>query len=183
MLAAAEVPVLLVTHDFEEAALLADRVAIVDGGRVLQSGTAAELAAEPASAFVAELTGAVVLSGTARRAGGLTEVELDGGGVVTSTDAAEGPVAVTVHPWEVSLEPRSAGPGASARNRLPVTVTSLTRLGNRVRVGLRRASALRGGPHRAGGQRARAGAGGGGHGGLEGHRDPHRGELARVGAG
>ena len=66
MIAAAEVPVLLVTHDFEEAALLADRVAIVDGGRVLQSGTAAELAASPSSAFVAELTGAVVLSGTAR---------------------------------------------------------------------------------------------------------------------
>ena len=53
--AAADVPVLLVTHDFEEAALLADRVAIVDAGRVLQSGTATELSASPTSAFVAEL--------------------------------------------------------------------------------------------------------------------------------
>ena len=136
VLAAAEVPVLLVTHDFEEAALLADRVAIVDGGRVLQSGTPAELSASPSSAFVAELTGAVVMSGTATRAGELTEVTLDGGGVVTSTDRAEGPVAVTVHPWEVSLEPRAASSDASARNRLPVTVASLTHLGNRVRVGL-----------------------------------------------
>jgi molybdate transport system ATP-binding protein len=136
VLAAAEVPVLLVTHDFEEAALLADRVTIMDGGRGLQSGTAAELSASPSSAFVAELTGAVVLSGTARRTGALTEVALDGGGVVTSTDSAEGAVAVTVHPWEVSLEPRSAVSDASARNRLPVTVASLTLLGNRVRVGL-----------------------------------------------
>ena len=65
----AEVPALLVTHDFEEAALLADRVAIMDGGAVVQTGTAAELAAAPASAFVADLTGAVVLTGTAQADG------------------------------------------------------------------------------------------------------------------
>ena len=136
VIAAAEVPVLLVTHDFEEAALLADEVAIVDGGRVLQSGTAAELAASPSSAFVAELTGAVVLSGTARPEGDLTAVALDGGGSVISTDGATGPVAVTVHPWDVSLEPRGAGGAGSSRNRLPVTVASLVAFGNRVRVGL-----------------------------------------------
>ena len=136
VIAAAEVPVVLVTHDFEEAAILADEVAIVDGGRILQAGTAAQLSAAPASAFVAELTGAVVMTGTARSAGGLTEVTLDGGGEVTSTDAATGPVAVSVHPWEVGLEPRGTGAAGSARNRLPVTVVSLATFGNRVRVAL-----------------------------------------------
>ena len=136
VIAAAEVPVLLVTHDFEEAAVLADRVAIVDDGRILQSGTAAELAASPASAFVAELTGAMVLSGTARQAEGLTEVALDGGGRVTSTDVATGPVAVSVHPWDVSLEARGSQDVGSARNRLPVIVTSIAAFGNRVRVGM-----------------------------------------------
>ena len=136
VLAAAEVPVLLVTHDFEEAAVLADEVAIVDGGRILQSGTATQLAASPSSAFVAELTGAVVLNGTARPEGGLTEVVLEGGGRVTTTDLATGPVAVTMHPWDVSLEPRGAEAVGSPRNRLPVTVVSLVALGNRVRVGL-----------------------------------------------
>jgi molybdate transport system ATP-binding protein len=130
------VPVLLVTHDFEEAAVLADQVAIVESGRVLQSGTASQLAASPSSALVAELTGAVVLSGTARPEGGLTEVALDGGGSVTSTDQATGPVAVTVHPWDVSLERRGADAAGSSRNRLPVTVVSLVAFGNRVRVGL-----------------------------------------------
>ena len=58
-------PALIVTHDFAEAALLADRVAVIDAGRVVQRGTAAELAASPASAFVADFTGAVVLTGVA----------------------------------------------------------------------------------------------------------------------
>ena len=43
---------------------------------------------------------------------------------------------MTVHPWEISLEPAGAGAGGSARNRLPATVTSVTPVGNRVRVGL-----------------------------------------------
>ena len=50
-----------------EAALLGDRVGVIDAGRVVQEGTAAELAAAPASAFVADFTGAVVLTGMARR--------------------------------------------------------------------------------------------------------------------
>jgi molybdate transport system ATP-binding protein len=137
LLRAAGVPAILVTHDFEEAALLADRVAVIDGGRIVQTGTAAELAAAPGSAFVADLTGAVVLAGTARPDGtGLTEVELDGGGRVTSTDVAAGSVAVTVHPWEVSLERGGAEATGSAQNRLPVTVASVAQIGNRVRVGL-----------------------------------------------
>ncbi len=88
----AEVPTLLVTHDFAEAAQLGHRVAIIDAGRVVQEGTAEELAAAPAAAFVADFTGAVVLHGTARRgADGLTAVALDGGGEATSTVPADGP--------------------------------------------------------------------------------------------
>jgi len=136
LIAAAGVPVLMVTHDFGEAALLGDRVAVLDRGAIVQEGTATELAAAPASAFVADLTGAVVLTGTAHAEQGLTTVDLDGGGRVVSTDAASGPVAVTVHPWEISLEPPGAGAEGSARNRLPATVTSVTAVGNRVRVGL-----------------------------------------------
>ena len=136
LIAEAGVPVLMVTHDFGEAALLADRVAVLDRGTVVQTGTATELAAAPASAFVADLTGSVVLTGTARAEGGLTVVDLDGGGRVVSTDTGSGPVAVTVHPWEISVEPVEAGTGGSARNRLPATVTSVTAVGNRVRVGL-----------------------------------------------
>jgi molybdate transport system ATP-binding protein len=136
-LRAAQVPSILVTHDFAEAAQLADRVAIVDRGRAVQTGTAAELAARPASAFVADFTGAVVLTGMAAAGpGGVTRVELDGGGVVHSTDSATGPVAVGVHPWEIALGPADAEPDGSAQNRLTAEVVSVTTVGSRTRVGL-----------------------------------------------
>jgi iron(III) transport system ATP-binding protein len=45
-------PVLYVTHDGSEAAALADRVVVLEGGRVAQQGTIAELLAAPSTAFV-----------------------------------------------------------------------------------------------------------------------------------
>jgi len=44
--------VILVTHDIREACRVADRLALMDRGRVVQQGTAAELMASPASDFV-----------------------------------------------------------------------------------------------------------------------------------
>jgi molybdate transport system ATP-binding protein len=127
----------LVTHDFAEAAQLGDRVGIIDQGRVVQLGTPSELAATPRSAFVADFTGAVVLTGVARAGpGGVTRVELDGGGTVTSTDAAEGVVAVSVYPWEIVIEPAGEEPHGSAENRVSAEVVSITTVGNRVRLGL-----------------------------------------------
>jgi molybdate transport system ATP-binding protein len=88
----AAVPAVLVTHDFTEAALLGDQIGVVDHGQIVQRGTAAELAAAPASAFVADFSGAVVMTGIARPGpDGSTTVELDGGGSLTSLDRASGP--------------------------------------------------------------------------------------------
>jgi molybdate transport system ATP-binding protein len=135
-LADAGVPTLIVTHDFAEAALLAEQVAVLDRGRVVQRGTPSELADSPASAFVADLTGAVVLRGEARAEGGLTVVALDGGGEITSTDAARGRVAASLYPWEISLEPPGVAAEGSALNRLQAEVLNVTAVGNRARVGL-----------------------------------------------
>lgn len=134
-----EAPVILVTHDFADAALLADEVAVMDRGRIVQQGTATGLAAAPGTAFVANFTGAVVLTGVARPAAdGLTTVALDGGGEVSATAAGPsmGPVAVSVYPWEIVIQPLEAAVGSSAQNRLPAQVVSVTTVGNRVRVGL-----------------------------------------------
>jgi ABC-type sulfate/molybdate transport systems ATPase subunit len=128
-----DLPVLLVTHDFHDAAVLADRVAALVDGKVRQMGEPSELIAAPADAFVASFTGANVLSGSARpSADGLTEVELDDGGVVYSVDAAAGPVEVAVYPWDVSVA--RAAPDDSALNHVRGPITSLVVIGNRARV-------------------------------------------------
>ncbi len=136
-LAALPVPTILVTHDFAEAALFGDEVAVLDAGRIVQRGTAAALAARPASAFVADFTGAVVLTGTATPGtDGLTHVALDGGGQVASTDTATGRVAATVHPWDIAVTAAGADGRGSAQNALEARVVSVTVIGNRVRLGL-----------------------------------------------
>ena len=137
VLHAAAVPALLVTHDFQEAALLGDRVGVIDAGRIVQTGSAGDLAAAPASPFVADFTGAIVLTGTAAPATtGSRASRLDGGGEVTSTEAAAGPVAVTLYPWDIALAPPGSVDPGSARNHLDVEVVSVTVVGTRVRVGL-----------------------------------------------
>ena len=131
-----DLPVLLVTHDFHDAAVLADRVAALADGNVRQVGTPSELIAAPADAFVASFTGANVLAGVARPgAGGLTEVELDGGGVVYSVDEAEGAVEAAVYPWDVSISRES--PHDSSLNHVRGPITSLVVIGNRARVQVR----------------------------------------------
>jgi ABC-type sulfate/molybdate transport systems ATPase subunit len=125
-------PALVVTHDFEEAGTLARTVGVLVDGRVRQEGTPAELIAAPADPFVARLTGANLLPGTARPAGDLTIVELDGGGVVRSSDAASGRVAVVVHPWDVTVALAAADD--SALNHIGGLVGSVVPVANRVRV-------------------------------------------------
>ena len=137
VLAELGVPVILVTHSFEEAALLARAVAIVDRGRIVQRGDAAEVSSRPATSFVADFAGAVVLHGEAESGDdGLTVVRLRGGGAVRAVAEARGPVAVCVYPWEISL----AAPGVAAEdsvlNRVEGEVSSVTVVGNRARVGV-----------------------------------------------
>jgi molybdate transport system ATP-binding protein len=136
ILTATDVPTLVVTHDFLEAANLADTIAVIDNGRLVQTGSAAELAASPASAFVADFSGANLVRGDARPGSdGLTEVVLDGGGLVVSTEAGQGRVGVAVFPWDLTLDIDSPHPDTSSHlNQLAATVSSVTVIGNRARV-------------------------------------------------
>ena len=126
-----DLPTLLVTHDYEDAAALADEVGVLVDGRLRQVAPPAELVARPSDAFVAAFTGANLLRGRATR-GELTEVVLEGGERVFSTGEAEGEVAVVVYPWEVSLA--RAHVDDSALNVIRGEVGSVVEIGSRVRV-------------------------------------------------
>jgi molybdate transport system ATP-binding protein len=134
----AGVPTLLVTHDYTEAATLATEIGVIGSGRIVQRGSAADLAQSPGSVFVADLVGSIVLAGRALApddAG--TPVELDSGAIIWTTEACgPGEVSVSIHPWEILIEPPASQAAGSARNRVPARVVSLTPLGSRVRVGL-----------------------------------------------
>jgi molybdate transport system ATP-binding protein len=103
-----QLPTVLVTHAFEDATVLAERIGVLDSGRLLQLATPGELLAAPASVMVAALTGANVIEGTATTTPSGSTVRLHGGGELTSATPARGPVQVAVHPWQLELADPSA---------------------------------------------------------------------------
>jgi ABC-type sulfate/molybdate transport systems ATPase subunit len=126
-------PTLLVTHDYEDAASLADQVGVIVEGKLRQLATPQEMVAHPADGFVAAFTGANLLEGTAhRREDELTVVTLESGEVVYSSDPGEGPVGVVVYPWEVLVG--KVHQADSALNVIEGEIRSLVHVGNRVRV-------------------------------------------------
>ena len=101
-------PTVLVTHAFEDAAALARRVAVIDTGRVVQLATPSELLAGPANVMVAALTGANILEGTATPTLSGSTVRLHGGGELRSDAPASGAVQIAIHPWQLALADPSA---------------------------------------------------------------------------
>ncbi len=103
---------LLITHDPVDAAVLADRVVVLDGGRIVQAGTPAEITSRPRTTRVAELTGTNLFLGTAGAEG---VVSVDGGGVlVAAEEQHRGAVFAVVHPRAVALH--RDRPEGAARN-------------------------------------------------------------------
>jgi iron(III) transport system ATP-binding protein len=95
----AEATALLVTHDQEEALSLADRVAVMRDGEIVQVGPPVEVYGMPATRWAAQFVGEVnVLSGVAR--GGGVETEL---GVFDLRAPASGSVQVAVRPEQLEL--------------------------------------------------------------------------------
>lgn len=126
-------PTILVTHDFEDAAALADQVGVLVDGGLRQFAAPSELVDRPTDAFVASFTGANLLRGKARRLeDDMTVVQLESGELVYSTEAGEGDVGVVVYPWEVSIG--RIHQDDSAMNLIRGEIRSVATVGNRVRV-------------------------------------------------
>ncbi|MDQ6692087.1 MAG: ABC transporter ATP-binding protein [Candidatus Dormibacteraeota bacterium] len=118
---------LLVSHDPVDAAALADRVLVIEEGRVVQEGTIPDITARPRSRYVADLVGVNLFRGEARNG----EVKV-GGSSIYAADAVNGDVFALVHPRSVSLY--ADRPQGSPRNVWRGLVTSVDSFGDRTRV-------------------------------------------------
>jgi multiple sugar transport system ATP-binding protein len=101
--------IVFVTHDQVEAMTLADRIVIMDKGRIRQVGTPTEVYHRPADTFVARFIGAPsmnLLPGTGTGTGGA--IRLDSGASVPGT--AQGPVLVGIRPENLHLAPAGNAP-------------------------------------------------------------------------
>ncbi len=124
-------PCVIVTHDPLDAAVLADRVVVLEAGRITASGALADLVERPRTRWAAELAGTNLLPATA--SGG--RVTLPGGATAVAADPPpDGPVLVAVRPAAVTLHRQQ--PEGSARNVWPLTVAGVEGFGERVRVRL-----------------------------------------------
>ncbi|MFC9652303.1 MULTISPECIES: ABC transporter permease [unclassified Streptomyces] len=121
---------LIVTHDPVEAVSLADRVLVLDDGRVLQDAPPAEVTRNPRSPWVARMLGRNAWAGRSGPAG----FELTAGGrLIVAEPPAEGTAALAIiAPEAVSVHRER--PAGSPRNVWPGTVREITALGSRLRV-------------------------------------------------
>src|SRR5439155_1605134 len=121
---------LLVTHDPVEAMAMADRLIVLGHGRVLQTGSPAEVTQRPRSRYVADLVGVNLFRGTARQ----NVITISGGGSLTAVGVTDGDVFAVVHPRTVALY--RARPDGTPRNVWEGRATDLDLQGDRVRVRL-----------------------------------------------
>jgi molybdate transport system ATP-binding protein len=133
-------PSIVVTHDPLEALVLADRILVLEGGRIVQEGPPAEVARRPATEYVARLMGLNLYPGVlVDPAAG--KVALDAGGVLFAAGhvggepaAASGtPMLVVLAPAAIALHLNRPGPGSS-RNVWTGVVSGVELLTDRVRV-------------------------------------------------
>ncbi|MDG4781742.1 ABC transporter ATP-binding protein [Micromonospora sp. WMMD961] len=120
----------LVTHDPLDALALADRLVIVEGGRVVQEGDGPSVTARPRTDYVARLVGLNLYRGRADGHGVRVSPEL----TLTVADRLDGEAFVAFRPAAVALHP--ARPDGSPRNTWAATVAGVQRHGDNVRVQL-----------------------------------------------
>jgi molybdate transport system ATP-binding protein len=124
---------LVVTHDPLDALLVADRVVVLEGGRVVEDGPSSTVLSRPRSPFAAQLAGLNLVAGTWREDHVVSADGLVVHGLVDGEPPASGGEAVaTFRPAAVAVynEPAAGSP----RNSFAVTITELEPLGDRIRV-------------------------------------------------
>jgi len=137
LLTSAGVPSIVVTHDRTEAIALADWMAVMVAGRILQTGPVREVFARPSSAQVAEAVGVenILPAEIVSRTGGLLCLRA-GSATLQCLDGGEsGPLLASIRAEDVALTRDPAG-ASSQRNRLSGVVRAISAEGPLARVEL-----------------------------------------------
>lgn len=133
--------VFLITHDRGEAFHLADRVAVIREGKLVQTGTPKEIYENPADVYTARVTGAeFTISGAVTRAHErMVTVDIGGASLVALGEAVPGtPVKIAYRPEDLVLGPPDVPPAdLSTRNLIVATVEERRDMGGLVRLRLR----------------------------------------------
>lgn len=120
----------LVTHDPLDAMVLADRLIVLEDGKITHDGTPAEVASAPRTDYVAQLVGLNLYPGT----GAGHAVRLAAGGELTVSEPVDGPVFAAFPPSAVAVF--TARPHGSPRNCWPATVRAMEQHRDAVRLRL-----------------------------------------------
>lgn len=135
-----EAVAVLVTHDPLDAMVLADRLVVIEHGRVVQDGTPSDIARHPRTDYIAQLVGLNLYKGRAE--GHTVHLEnlddLQAGSAmttITTTEDLTGPVFVAFPPSAVTLY-RDRPTGSSARNLWRCEVSGLETHGDQIRADL-----------------------------------------------
>jgi molybdate transport system ATP-binding protein len=119
----------VVTHDPLEALTMADRIVVIDGGRVVQSGAPGDIRRRPNSAYVATLLGVNLVAGRVTAA---DRFVADDGAELEVTAATTGPALAVIDPSAIALF--ADEPKGSMRNTWRAVVTDVDHTPDRVRV-------------------------------------------------
>lgn len=127
-----EITTIHVTHNQQEALFLADRIGVINKGRILQVGTPEEIFRKPTSEFMANFVGVEnLLKGNAKIKNDLTIINVDGINLV-STNKIEGNVHLTIRPEDIIISREKIK--SSARNSLKGNVIEIADMGGIIRV-------------------------------------------------
>jgi len=122
----------LVTHDILDALSLADRVVVMEDGRIVEDGPASTVLSQPRSAFAARIAGVNLLTGSAAADGLVSASGLHVQGILGDGCMTGEPAVAVFRPSAVSVYPQL--PHGSPRNGFEVTVTELEPRGDSARV-------------------------------------------------
>lgn len=140
---------LIITHDVLDAFMLADRVIVIERGRIVEEGTTREVFRRPRSKFAAGLAGVNLIAGTVTEDGLRTSATAGGASLAEGASLADGASLHVAGHLDDEAEPGQPGVAAfppsavsvfldaahgSPRNSFSVAITDLEPHGDQIRV-------------------------------------------------